>query len=188
MTTAGTDGAGNGGTKHGAGDGGNGPKSPELVELASIRDAEVDRWNALAGDAALYSTHRWLLYGEELADAGSRHLVAASGGTYTVGLPTHRFTGKVPHFYDPAVLFPGAAEPATPERPLLLGGTRLGYTSEVIVAPGTVEPLAAAGVRTVLDRFRAMGADDGGLAALLYLTDESVERLLPHLGPRTRWC
>lgn len=196
MTTAGTDGAGNGGTAHGtggsssgnggsgSGSGSKGPELVELVELTSIRDAEADRWNALAGDAALYSTHRWLLYGEELADAGSRHLVAAPGGSYTVGLPTHRFTGKVPHFYDPAVLFPGAAEPATPERPLLLGGTRLGYTSEVIVAPGTAEPLAAAGVRTVLDRFRALGADDGGLAALLYLTDESVERLLPHLGPR----
>ncbi|MFF4848053.1 GNAT family N-acetyltransferase [Streptomyces sp. NPDC001194] len=183
--TPGTDGAGNGGTRGTGGDG-NGSRSPELVELASIRDAEADRWNALAGDAALYSTHRWLLYGEELADAGSRHLVAASGGTYAVGLPTHRFTGKVPHFYDPAVLFPGAAEPATPERPLLLGGTRLGYTSEVLVAPGTAAPLAAAGVRTVLERFRALGAEDGGLAALLYLTDESVERLLPHLGPRDR--
>ncbi|WP_030152776.1 GNAT family N-acetyltransferase [Streptomyces sp. NRRL S-244] len=182
MTTAGTDGAGNGNTTHGTGS--IGSKGPELIELASIKDAEVDRWNALAGDAALYSTHRWLLYGEELADAGSRHLVAACDGSYTVGLPTHRFTGKVPHFYDPAVLFPGAAEPATPERPLLLGGTRLGYTSEVIVAPGTAEPLAAAGVRTVLDRLRAMGAEDDGLAALLYLTDESVERLLPHLGPR----
>ncbi|MGW8778718.1 GNAT family N-acetyltransferase [Streptomyces sp. NPDC055796] len=183
MTTAGTEGAGSGGTRD-TGDEGNGSRSPGLVELTSIRDAETDRWNALAGDAALYSTHRWLLYGEELADASSRHLIAAPGGSYTVGLPTHRFTGKVPHFYDPAVLFPGAAEPATPERPLLLGGTRLGYTSEVIVAPGTPEPLAAAGVRTVLERFRTLGADDGGLAALLYLTDESVERLLPHLGPR----
>ncbi|MFE5772426.1 GNAT family N-acetyltransferase [Streptomyces sp. NPDC056485] len=189
MTTTGTDGAADGAT-HDETDGATygetgragGSQGPELVELTSIRDAEADRWNALAGDAALYSTHRWLLYGEELADAASRHLVAASGGSYIAGLPTHRFTGKVPHFYDPAVLFPGAAEPATPERPLLLGGTRLGYTSEVIVAPGTAGPTAAAAVRTVLDRFRALGAEDGGLAALLYLTDESVERLLPHLG------
>ncbi|WP_030299259.1 GNAT family N-acetyltransferase [Streptomyces katrae] len=173
--TAGTD---------GVADGTQDPRGPELVELASIRDADVDEWNALAGDAALYSSHRWLLYGEELHDSGSRHLVASSGGSYVAGLPTHRFTGKVPHFYDPAVLFPGAAEPATPERPLLLGGTRLGYTSEVIVAPGTAGPLATAGVRTVLDRFRALGAADGALAALLYLTDESVERLLPLLGPR----
>ncbi|WP_369778135.1 GNAT family N-acetyltransferase [Streptomyces sp. R33] len=173
--TAGTD---------GVADGTQDPRGPELVELTSIRDADVDEWNALAGDAALYSSHRWLLYGEELHDSGSRHLVASSASSYVAGLPTHRFTGKVPHFYDPAVLFPGAAEPATPERPLLLGGTRLGYTSEVIVAPGTAGPLATAGVRTVLDRFRALGAADGALAALLYLTDESVERLLPLLGPR----
>ncbi|MEU2393547.1 GNAT family N-acetyltransferase [Streptomyces sp. NPDC007369] len=143
-------------------------------------------WDALAGDAALYSSHRWLLYGEELADSASRHLVASAGGSDVAALPAHRFTGKVPHFYDPAVLFPGAAEPATPERPLLLGGTRLGYTSEVIVAPGTAGPVAEAGTAALLDRFRELGAADGALTALLYLTDASVGRLLPLLGPRDR--
>ncbi len=158
--------------------------TPELLELGSIREAQAEEWNALAGGSALYSGHRWLEYGEELGDSSSRHLVASFDGRYTAGLPTHRFTGKVPHFYDPAVLFPGAAEPATPERPLLLGGTRLGYTSEVLVAPGAPAAEARAGVAAVLDRFRALGAADGALTALLYLTDASVERLLPLLGPR----
>lgn len=192
--TAGTDGRdGRDGSGRGRADGdgagpGGGPGAgePELRELDSIRDADPDEWNALAADAALYSSHRWLLYGEELRDAASRHLVAVHDGAFTAGLPTHRFTGGVPHFYDPSVLFPGAAAPATAEQPLLLGGTRLGYTSEVLVAPGADGPRADAAVRALLERFRARGAEEGALTALLYLTDASVERLLPLLGPEDR--
>ncbi|WP_374774489.1 GNAT family N-acetyltransferase [Streptomyces sp. NBC_01310] len=155
----------------------------DLTELVSIRDTGAAEWDALAGDAALYSSHLWLKYGEELADCDHRHLVASAGGRPVAALPTHRFTGTVPHFYDPSVLFPGAAEPASPERPLLLAGTRLGYTSEVLVAPGTPEPLAGSALRALLERLRALASGSGGLAAALYLTDASVERLLPLLGP-----
>ncbi|MEJ8643872.1 hypothetical protein WKI68_25885 [Streptomyces sp. MS1.HAVA.3] len=86
----------------------------DLTELVSIRDTGAAEWDALAGDAALYSSHLWLKYGEELADCDHRHLVASAGGRPVAALPTHRFTGTVPHFYDPSVLFPGAAEPASP--------------------------------------------------------------------------
>ncbi|GGO82121.1 GNAT family N-acetyltransferase [Wenjunlia tyrosinilytica] len=160
--------------------------SIDLTELGSIREVGARQWDALAGDAALYSSHLWLEYGEELRDSTARHLLASDGGRPVAAIPVHRFTGGVPHFYDPAVLFPDACPATTAEHPLLLGGTRLGYTSEVLVAPGTPSPLADEAVSTLLARFRALGAESGGLAALLYLTDSAVERLLPSLEPRDR--
>ncbi|MFE9403431.1 GNAT family N-acetyltransferase [Streptomyces sp. NPDC006530] len=156
------------------------------TELASVHEVAAAEWDALAGDASLYSSHTWLRYGEELRDALPRHLVAWSGGRRVAALPVHRFTANVPHFYDPAVLFPGAAEPTTDGHPLLLGGTRLGYTSEALVAPGTPEPLAREALRALLGRLRAARDTEGGLAALLYVTDESVEELLPVLDPGDR--
>ncbi|MFE4856393.1 GNAT family N-acetyltransferase [Streptomyces sp. NPDC056670] len=157
-----------------------------ISELASVNDVAPAAWDALAGDASLYSSHTWLRYGEELRDSTPGHLVAESGAGRLAALPVHRFTAKVPHFYDPAVLFPGAAEPTTESRPLLLGGTRLGYTSEALVAPGTPAPLARTALRALLERLRERRDAAGGLAVLLYVTDESVEQLLAVLAPRDR--
>ncbi|MBX7464501.1 GNAT family N-acetyltransferase [Streptomyces sp. MAG02] len=161
-------------------------ESISIGESASVNEVEPAAWDALAGDASLYSSHTWLRYGEELRDSVPGHLVASSGGRRLAALPVHRFTAKVPHFYDPAVLFPGVAEPTGADRPLLLGGTRLGYTSEALVAPGTPAPLARAALRALLGRLRERREADGGLAAMLYVTDESVAQLLPVLDPGDR--
>ncbi|MEU2247265.1 GNAT family N-acetyltransferase [Streptomyces sp. NPDC019224] len=154
-----------------------------LDEARGVTEVDGADWDALTTGASFYSSHAWLGFTERYGDCEPRHLVVRRAGRPVAALPTFRFTGDVPRYYDPAFLFPAAGYGDGPRRPLLLGGTRQGYTSEILLADGLPDEVAAAAVRLLLDRFRRLRDEETGLGALLYLTDRSVERLLPLLGP-----
>jgi hypothetical protein len=108
------------------------PVTVTLTEADRIAEIDPADWNRLAGGASLYSAHAWLAYVEEYGDCAPRYLVAHAGGRPVAALPTYRFTGPIPRYYDPEFLVPGASV----GRPVLVGGTRQGYATEFLVDPG----------------------------------------------------
>ncbi|MET9954798.1 GNAT family N-acetyltransferase [Streptomyces sp. NPDC006339] len=157
----------------------------EVTEVRSVTEVDAAEWERLAADASLYSSHRWLAYLEQYRDCEPRYLLARHAGRTVGALPLYEFPGDVPKFYDPAHLLPVPQTTGATARPYVLGGTRAGYTTEVLLAPGLDEDVARAAARALLGRVRQLRRD-GGLAALLYLTDETAALLLPELGSEDR--
>ena len=141
--------------------------APDLVVEAVGRIDDVPRaeWDAVAAGAAVYSSHAWLRFVETFGDCDHQYLLVRSGGTLVAALPVYRFDGAIPRYYDPQ--YYGA--PA--DRPVVLGGTRHGYTSEYLVRPGLPDAVRDAAVAALLDRLRA---EDAAATALLYLTGDAL--------------
>ncbi|MFJ9577555.1 GNAT family N-acetyltransferase [Streptomyces sp. NPDC101191] len=157
----------------------------EIVERSTVADVDRAEWDRLAAGSSLYSGHRWLAYLEQYRDCVPRYLLARRAGRTVGALPLYEFPGDVPKFYDPAQLLPVPQTTGATARPYVLGGTRAGYTTELLLDPGASEEEARGAARALLDRVRELRRE-GGLAALLYLTDETAALLLPELGPEDR--
>jgi hypothetical protein len=158
------------------------------IDAARSVDAlSAETWSRVSGRCSVYSSAPWLRHLERREDATVSYLLARVGGETAAVLPTYLFTGAVSNpFYDPEVLFARTA-PASRARPLLLGGTREGYTTEVMLdntRPAGPPDDAVAGA--LVDGFRERARAQGAAGALLYLTDETVELLGPRLGPGDR--
>ncbi|MGW3891949.1 GNAT family N-acetyltransferase [Micromonospora chokoriensis] len=147
-----------------------------LTELDRIRDVDQPVWDSLAQDTSLYSSHAWLSYTEQYGDAEPRYLLVHADDRPVAALPTFAFQADVPRYYDPGFLFPTGGPPP---RPLLLGGTRQGYTSDILLAPDIAPDVATAAVRLLVTSLRDRG--DAELRALLYLTDTALRHLRPEL-------
>ncbi|MGC4805383.1 GNAT family N-acetyltransferase [Micromonospora sp. DT233] len=151
---------------------------PVLTEAHRIRDVDQAAWDGLARGASVYSSHAWLSYTEQYGDCEPRYLLIHARGRLVAALPTFTFAAEVPRYYDPAFLFPpGEGDPAGTTRPLLLGGTRQGYTSELLMAPGLPADLAETSARMLIEALRERPGV--GMRALLYLTDAALRHVLP---------
>lgn len=141
--------------------------APDLVveEVGRIDEVPRAEWDAVAAEASVYSSHAWLRFVETFGDCEHRYLLVRRDGELVAALPVYRFEGDIPRYYDPQ--YYGA--PST--RPVVLGGTRHGYTSEYLVRPGLPEDVSAAAVAALLERLRA---DDAAATALLYLTGDAL--------------
>jgi len=104
------------------------------IDAARSVDAlSPETWSRVSGRCSVYSSAPWLRHLEWREDATVSYLLARVGGETAAVLPTYLFTGAVSNpFYDPEVLFARTAQ-ASRARPLLLGGTREGYTTEVML-------------------------------------------------------
>jgi hypothetical protein len=144
------------------------------------RIAEVDpvAWNRLAGRASLYSAHAWLAYVEDYGDCAARYLLVWQDDSLIAALPTYRFEGSIPRFYDPEVLLPGICG-RTAVRPVLVGGTRQGYATEFLLDPELAAPARGAAVHALLDALRA---EPAALTVLLYLPEEALRTVRPELS------
>lgn len=148
-----------------------------LTEADRIADIDPVDWDRLASCASLYSAHAWLAYVEQYGDCTPRYLVAQVDGRPVAALPTYRFAKAVPRFYDPEFLVPGEAV----GRPILLGGTRQGYVTDFLVDPAVSEAVRHDALRALLDRLRA---EPAVLTALLYLPEDALTAISPHLSEK----
>lgn len=146
-----------------------------VTEVDRIADIGRTDWDGLTTELSLYSSYLWLDYVERYGDCAPRYLLVHDGDRLVGALPTYEFTDTMPHFYRPETLIPEVGS----IRPVLLGGTRLGYTSEFLLDPTLDDAIRSTVVGLLLDRLRAMPA---GLTALLYLTDSALELALPLLA------
>lgn len=146
-----------------------------LTQVDRIAEIDPADWDRLAGGASLYSAHPWLAYVEQYGDCTPQYLMAHADGRAVAALPTYRFAGTIPRYYDPEFLVPGPAV----GRPVLVGGTRQGYTTEVLVNPAAAEPVRHSALRGLLGHLRAEPAE---LTALLYLPEEALATIRPHLS------
>lgn len=146
----------------------------EVAHIAGIGRAE---WDSLASGASFYSSHAWLAYVEHHGDCDPRYLLVHHGHRLVGALPAYRFHDDMPSFYSPELLAPGTER----IRPVLLGGTRLGYVTEFLLHPELDHTLRSGVVRLVLDRLRD---EPTGLAAMLYLTDDALDLARPHLSTK----
>ncbi len=149
----------------------------EVDRIGDIDPAAV--WNRLARRASLYSAHSWLAYVEQYGDCAARYLLVRDAGGVIGALPTYRFHGDIPPFYDPAHLLPGAGS----GRPVLIGGTRQGYATEFLLDPDLDPATRAAALRAVLDRLRA---EPAAVTALLYLPGDALSQVRPYLSAQDR--
>lgn len=160
-----------------------------LEEARGIEDVEPQEWAAVTAGASFYSSHPWLRFTERYPDCEPRYLLVRRGDRLVAALPVFLFPAQTPRYYDPAFLFGQPEEPsAAPggSSPLLLGGTRQGYASELLLARDLDERTRREAVGMLLGRLRDIRDREGGLAALLYLTDAAVDGLLPELRPSDR--
>jgi hypothetical protein len=153
----------------------------ELISVSRIGALGSSVWDRLAGRSSVYSCYPWLRYVETHADAEASYLVVQDDGRPVAALPRYVFTGKAPHFYDPASMFG-----TPPRRPLVVGGTREGYLSEILLDE-TLSPQAQRTAATMLlaEIRRQVRADDG-TGAMLYLPDHTVDLVAPLLANNDR--
>ncbi|SMD12151.1 GNAT family N-acetyltransferase [Lentzea albidocapillata] len=139
----------------------------DLVVEEAGRVEEVPRteWDAVAAGAAVYSSHAWLRFVETFGDCEHRYLLVRRDGELVAALPVYRFEGAIPRYYDPQYYGAPAGSP------VVLGGTRHGYSSEYLIRPGLSEDVRAAAVAALLERLRA---EDAAATAVLYLTDDAL--------------
>jgi hypothetical protein len=154
------------------------------IDIAgSVDTFDQKTWDDVSSASSFYSSPIWLRYLERRDDAVVNYLLArAADGNVTTVLPTYYFTGPVLNpFYDPEVLLGGVAG-MTRSRPLLLGGAREGYSTELISrADRSRKTVVEEHVWPLFDDFRRRAADQRATGAMLYLTDETVELLAPRL-------
>jgi predicted N-acyltransferase len=147
-----------------------GPGTLTITRVDRIAEVDPVAWNRLAGRASLYSVHAWLAYVEEYGDCAARYLLVWQRDSLIAALPTYRFAGSIPRFYDPELLLPGVAGRAA-VRPVLVGGTRQGYATEFLLDPELDAPARDAVVHALLDALRA---EPAALTVLLYLPEEAL--------------
>lgn len=115
----------------------------------------------------------------------ARYALIRRGRELVAALPSYLFHADIPPFYDPRGLL-GATRTAERDRPVLLGGTREGYRSELL----TSDALSGGERRTVvsllLADLRCRGAKADALTAILYAPDHTVELLAPCLRETDR--
>ncbi|MBA2695035.1 MAG: GNAT family N-acetyltransferase [Actinobacteria bacterium] len=150
-----------------------------ITETDRIAEIDPALWDRLANRASLYSAHAWLDYVEQYGDCTPCYLLVHQGDRTLGALPTYRFAGNIPRFYDPEFLVPGAE----PGRPVLIAGTRQGYATEFLLDPDLDEPTRAAALLALLDRLRAEPAE---LTALLYVPEDALALVRPHLAAQDR--
>jgi len=142
------------------------PGTLTVTSIDQITDIDQSEWDRLAGSASLYSAYAWLAFVETYGDCTPCYRLVHQNGTVVAALPSYRFGGPIPRFYDPDFLLPEVSA----GRPVLVGGTRQGYATEFLLAPGLDEVGRGAARRALLDALRAESA---ALRVLLYLpTDE----------------
>lgn len=154
---------------------------PTVSVVDSIREVDPAEWDGLAGAVSVYSSHAWLTFAEAYGDCRPRYLLMHTGDRLTAALPTFEFDADVPRYYDPAFLFAPALSGPRAGRPLLLGGTRQGYATEALLAADLPAARRTDLLSALVAQLRTRGSD-GGLAALLYVTDEFLDLLLPVLA------
>lgn len=153
---------------------------PVVSTVDGIRQVDPMEWDGLAGAVSVYSSHAWLSFAEAYGDCRPRYLLAQAGDRLTAALPTFEFDAEIPRYYDPAFLFAPALSGPRAGRPLLLGGTRQGYATEALLAADLPAARRVDLVSALVAHLRTRRSD-GGLAALLYVTDEFLDLLLPVL-------
>ncbi|GAA3296758.1 GNAT family N-acetyltransferase [Dactylosporangium vinaceum] len=156
----------------------------EPVAVPAIADVDAEAWTSIAGRSSAYSSHRWLQYVQTHTDADVVYLLARREGTVVAGLPSYLFPGDVPKFYDPQWLL--RDEWRGERRPVVLGGVREGYRSEILTSDTLPEPERDAAVALLLSQLRHRRARHDAIAAILYLPDRALELLAPLLGPGDR--
>ncbi|MBM7774413.1 hypothetical protein JOD54_004617 [Actinokineospora baliensis] len=152
-----------------------------LTSVTSISALGQAVWDRLAAGCSVYSCYPWLRYVETHSDAEVAYLVVALDGRPVAALPLYTFLGDAPRYYDPAVLFD-----LPRRRPLVVGGTREGYVSEILVDDdlSPADRRAAAGL--LLSEVRDRAAASGGAGVVLYLPDHTVDLVSPLVGADDR--
>lgn len=150
------------------------------TRVARRRLDEVPGWDDLAAECSLYSSAAWVAHGDAHPDTSAEHLVALDAhGTPVGALPAYRLGERPPAYYSPAEVT-GLTDAHDPSAGTLLGGTRLGYTGQLLVPTATTRRGDV--VQALWDAFRDR-ADGPYGGALLYADDATVESLEPALGP-----
>lgn len=148
-----------------------------LSVTSTDRIAAVDaaEWGRLAGRASLYSAHAWLQHVEQYGDCTAKYLLVHDGARLIGALPTYRFTGPIPRYYDPEFLVPGAEVGG----PVLIAGTRQGYATEFLLADDLDDATRTATLRALLEHLRA---EPASLTTLLYLPTDALAMIRPQLS------
>jgi len=164
---------------------GTGSRMPIEQAVTTLADVDPADWNRLARQASVYSSYRWLRYVETHRNAVARYFLVRRGRELLAALPSYLFRADIPTFYDPTRLL-GATRMAEPDRPVLIGGTREGYRSELLTSDALSEDERRTVVSLLLADLRRQGAEADALTAILYVPDHTVEFLAPCLRETDR--
>ncbi|MFG2485837.1 GNAT family N-acetyltransferase [Streptomyces virginiae] len=149
---------------------------------ASVLDVPPGEWEQISSGCGLYVSRPWLASLESDRDHVPHYLLARDADGRILGaLPTYHVPSPGPKsFYNPYFVF--GAGGRLGGGPLLLVGTKAGYTTRIPVrqdvTPQTADRIRMALLTAAMD----LGAELGvAVVALQYLTAAEAETALPHL-------
>ncbi|MGW2110222.1 GNAT family N-acetyltransferase [Streptomyces sp. NPDC001948] len=153
-----------------------------IETVASVLDVPPGEWEQISAGRGLYSSRPWLASLESDRDHVPHYLIARDGnGTILGGLPAYYVPNPGPKsFYNPYFLF--GTDKRVGGGPVLLIGTKAGYTTRLPVRPDlparTADRVRGALTAAALD----LGTDlKVSVVALQYLTAPEAEAMVPQL-------
>ncbi|MFD1373410.1 GNAT family N-acetyltransferase [Actinoplanes sichuanensis] len=156
----------------------------KLSTFRDIREIGIDDWASVSGQGSAFSGYHWLAYVQTHRDAEASYLVAQQRRTTIAALPTYFFADEVPRYYDPHWLLRDQWQGK--RRPVLLGGCREGYLTDILANDATPDDERSAAVSAIVEEIRRRRAEVDAVAAILYLPDTAMERLGSALKPTDR--
>src|SRR5438067_2030680 len=153
-----------------------------------MQDVGPAAWRALAA-GSFYQGYEWLRSIEGQPGVANRLVLARDGERVVGALPCYASERGPSRRYDVHGVVRGmidAAEAGDPDdwSPQLLVGAKAGYANRLLLDPELDPTAADEAVRTLLEGALAEGSGCAA-AAMFYVGRPDVERILPHLGPRT---
>ncbi|MGH9198812.1 MAG: hypothetical protein ACRD1T_24180, partial [Acidimicrobiia bacterium] len=153
--------------------------------VPSVFDVDARAWDALVPEDNFYLSHAWLR-AMSRGWSGDQSCIEAAidDGELMGGLPL--YVMDEPGFgpYDPTEVLSGLLRHPVqhPLHPFVLGGSRLGYRTELLL-PSAPPPTRRAVAAGLLDEMEAQARRHGSPACgLLYLSDRALDELLPMLA------
>lgn len=140
----------------------------------TIREADSDQWNTLAGPDDFYQSHEWLSAVERDRTAQCRYLLSWHSGELVGALPLYRvtFEGSPPYRPDRLRALLGV------DGEYLIAGGRRCYRSTVLLAPYLSTDAKEKVTTELLRRALEIAAEDGLDGVILpYLPTSVVERI-----------
>jgi uncharacterized protein len=162
----------------------------QVRELASVTEIPEREWNRLVPDENFYLSHRWLRTLERNSAMPARYLVLRRGDNEILGaLPCYVARSPGTNMLsDPGAVLATVTGSGTAADwlPSMLCGARVGYSSDLLLAPHQSSRTAVDTVRALVDALehRAHELAVAG-CAFLYLNQGGQRRILPHL---TGWA
>ncbi|MEU5396106.1 GNAT family N-acetyltransferase [Streptomyces tibetensis] len=156
--------------------------SPRIETAASVLDVPPGEWERISTGCGLYVSRPWLASLESDRDHVPHYLLARDADGLILGaLPAYHVPNPGPKsFYNPYFLF--GTDTLLDGGPVLLVGTKAGYTTRIPVRPDLPRQTADWVRKALLAAALDLGSDLGvTVVALQYLTVPETEATLPHL-------